>query len=366
MEKMRKGMMSMLVNIRKHLVSNNIAKRVTYNGTNSKKYIVIHETANTRAGADANAHARLQASGNSRQASWHYTVDDKEIVQSFEDNAQCWHAGNKYYNENSIGMEICVNEDGNFKKAVENAAAPTRHLMRKYNIPESRVIQHNAASGKNCPANIRSGKKGITWADFKRMLRENKTETKPQPKQQTVAKQTQSKPVYTGNSIVDYLNSIGVDSSFANRKKLAEKHGIKNYKGTAAQNLQLLRILRDGAKPVGNVKKTSSKSTTTTKKKTIAQMADEIIHGLHGNGHEQRRKSLGIDKATYEKVRAEVNRRLTGKSTIKKPTKSISQMADEVIRGLHGNGHEQRRKSLGIDKATYEKVRAEVNRRLRK
>lgn len=296
----------MTIKIRKHLVSESIAKRVTYNGTNSKKYIVIHETANTRAGANANAHARLQASGNSRAASWHYTVDDKEIVQSFDDNKQCWHAGNRYYNENSIGIEICVNEDGNFKKAVENAAALTRHLMRKYKIPESRVIQHNAASGKNCPANLRNGKKGVTWTDFKRMLQENKTK----PKQQAAAKQTQSKTVYTGNSIVDYLNSIGVDSSFTNRKKLAEKHGIKNYKGTAAQNLQLLRILRDGAKPVGKVKKTSSKSTTTTKKKTIAQMADEIIRGLHGNGHEQRRKSLGIDKATYEKVRAEVNRRL--------------------------------------------------------
>lgn len=354
----------MTIKIRKHLVSESIAKRVTYSGTNTKKYIVIHETANTRAGANANAHARLQASGNSRQASWHYQVDDKEIVQSFSDDAQCWHAGNKYYNQNSIGIEICVNEDGNFKKAVDNAVKLTKYLMDKYNISVDNVIQHNKASGKNCPANLRNGKKGITWTDFKRMLRENKTETKP--KKQTATKQTQSKAVYTGNSIVDYLNSIGVDSSFTNRKKLAEKHGIKNYTGTATQNLQLLRILRDGAKPIGSVKKTSNKAATSTKKKSIAQMADEIIRGIHGSGHEQRRKSLGIDKATYEKVRAEVNRRLTGKSTIKKPTKSISQMADEVIRGLHGNGHEQRRKSLGIDKATYEKVRQEVNRRLRK
>jgi len=354
----------MTIKIRKHLVSESIAKRVTYPGTNSKKYIVIHETDNTKKGANANAHGLLQARGNSRKASWHYTVDDKEIVQSFSDNVQCWHAGNEYYNKNSIGIEICVNSDGNFKKAVENAVKLTKHLMDKYNIPASNVIQHNQASGKNCPRYLRSGEKGVTWTDFERMIRENKTETKP--KQQAAAKQTQSKAVYTGNSIVDYLNSIGVDSSFANRKKLAKKHGIKNYTGTATQNLQLLRILRDGAKPVGSVKKTSSKAATSTKKKTIAQMADEIIRGLHGNGHEQRRKSLGIDKATYEKVRAEVNRRLTGKSTIKKPTKSISQMATEVIQGKHGNGHEQRRKSLGIDKATYEKVRAEVNRRLRK
>ena len=44
--------------------------------------------------------------------------------------------------------------------------------------------------------------------------------------------------------------------------------------------------------------------------------------------------------------------------------KSISQMASEVIAGKHGNGHAARRKSLGVSPAVYEKVRAEVNRRV--
>jgi N-acetylmuramoyl-L-alanine amidase len=58
-------------------------------------YITIHETDNTSAGADAEAHAKLQASGNSRTASWHYTVDDKEIWQSVPDDEVAWHAGKK-------------------------------------------------------------------------------------------------------------------------------------------------------------------------------------------------------------------------------------------------------------------------------
>lgn len=290
----------MTVKIRKHLVSESIAKRVTYNGTNSKKYIVIHETANTRAGANANAHARLQASGNSRAASWHYQVDDKEIVQSFSDNARCWHSGNRYYNENGIGIEICVNEDSDFKKAVDNAAKLVNYLMNKYNIPSSNVIQHHTTSGKNCPRFLRSGEKGVTWNDFKAKLTKSSNSAN-KPKNTSTVKKTTS--AYKGNSLVDYLKSIGVDSSFSNRRKLAQKHGIKFYVGTASQNLQLLNILRNEA--------TSSKKVTTTKTtKSITQMADEVIRGLHGNGHEQRRKSLGIDKATYEKVRAEVNRRL--------------------------------------------------------
>jgi len=50
--------------------------------------------------------------------------------------------------------------------------------------------------------------------------------------------------VYRGISIVDYLKSIRVDSSFANRKKIAAANGIVNYTGTASQNTQLLRKLR--------------------------------------------------------------------------------------------------------------------------
>ncbi|UKL30017.1 N-acetylmuramoyl-L-alanine amidase protein [Bacillus phage PK2] len=50
-------------------------------------------------------------------------------------------------------------------------------------------------------------------------------------------------------SIVTYLNSIGEDASFANREKLAKKYGIAGYRGTAPQNLKLLELMRKGATP---------------------------------------------------------------------------------------------------------------------
>lgn len=46
--------------------------------------------------------------------------------------------------------------------------------------------------------------------------------------------------------IVDWMKQNGQDSSYANRKKLAEQHGISGYTGTAAQNTQLLNQLRSG------------------------------------------------------------------------------------------------------------------------
>lgn len=47
-------------------------------------------------------------------------------------------------------------------------------------------------------------------------------------------------------SIVDYLNSQKKDSSFGNRKKLAEQYGISGYTGSAAQNTNLLKALQGG------------------------------------------------------------------------------------------------------------------------
>jgi len=48
---------------------------------------------------------------------------------------------------------------------------------------------------------------------------------------------------YTGASVVDYLNSVGQDSSYANRTKLAQQYGISNYVGSGDQNTQLLGLL---------------------------------------------------------------------------------------------------------------------------
>ena len=51
---------------------------------------------------------------------------------------------------------------------------------------------------------------------------------------------------YKGLSFVDALKSIGVDSSFENRKRIARANGIGNYKGSALQNMKLLNMLKNG------------------------------------------------------------------------------------------------------------------------
>lgn len=164
-----------MVKIRQALSKNNNH----FWGTNPLKYITIHETANTNRGANAEMHRRYIDNGSS--ATWHYTVDDKEAVQHYLDTRQCWHAGdgNGRGNTQSIGIEICVNSDGNFNKTIDNAVELVKQLMAKYNVPLSNVVQHNHWSGKDCPRNLRHGTKGINWNQFKTKLSTTKPQSKP-------------------------------------------------------------------------------------------------------------------------------------------------------------------------------------------
>ncbi|CAM3679430.1 hypothetical protein GCM10009865_47710 [Aeromicrobium ponti] len=130
-------------------------KKVTFKM--NPEYITIHETANTAKGANDLAHAKLQANGNSRQASWHLQVDEDSCYQSLPFDEAGMHAGDGTFgdgNRKSIGIEICVNSDGNFEKSVQNAAIITAQLMKQFNIPIQKVVPHKHWSGKNCPTNL--------------------------------------------------------------------------------------------------------------------------------------------------------------------------------------------------------------------
>lgn len=119
-----------------------------------------------------------------------------------------------------------------------------------------------------------------------------------------------------------------------------------------------LSLVREKAVALLSGKPNKKPTPPKTSGKSISQLADEVLRGDHGNG-DARKKSLG---SNYEKVQAEVNKRLYGTSKpAAKPSKSVAQLAKEVIDGKHGNGA-ARAKSLG---ARYNEVQAEVNRILK-
>ncbi|EAE2905586.1 M15 family peptidase, partial [Listeria monocytogenes] len=83
-----------------------------------------------------------------------------------------------------------------------------------------------------------------------------------------------SKPSANTNTnslgLVDYMNMNKLDSSFANRKKLATSYGIKNYSGTASQNTTLLAKLKAG-KPHTPASKNTYYTENPGKIKTLVQ-----------------------------------------------------------------------------------------------
>ncbi len=127
-------------------------------------YLTIHETANPSKGANANMHARYVkgADARFRKVSWHFTVDDTEIIQHLPLNEIGWHAGASG-NIKSIGIELCVNRDGNFAKTKQHAQWLIQKLMNELNIPIERVVTHMYWTGKKCPANLLS-----TFETFKK------------------------------------------------------------------------------------------------------------------------------------------------------------------------------------------------------
>ena len=148
-------------------------KLIKYNFSSRKgtsiKYIVIHDTGNTSNGADANAHFSFFNSAD-RQSSAHYFVDDSQILRVIKESDKAWHCGDghgKYgiTNENSIGIEICINTDGNFKIAFDTAAQLTAELLKKYNLSMDRVVRHYDASRKVCPNIMHKDNWGL-WHDY--------------------------------------------------------------------------------------------------------------------------------------------------------------------------------------------------------
>lgn len=113
--------------------------------------IVVHNTAN-----DATARNEIAyMTNNNYETSFHYAVDDKEIVQGLPLDRNGWHSsdGNGKGNREGIAIEICYSKSGGdrFIKAEENAVDLIVYLLKKYNWGIDRVTKHQDYCDKYCP-----------------------------------------------------------------------------------------------------------------------------------------------------------------------------------------------------------------------
>lgn len=123
-----------------------------------------------------------------------------------------------------------------------NAYGKHLHLeiQNKDNIKENPIVtlkENSTSSTKN--NNQKNVQKNIT--NIQTNTSKNKNHTNP-----TSNNNFLSAKEYHHGSIVDALKSIGINSSYNYRKKLAIKNGITNYKGSYFQNIKMLNLLKQG------------------------------------------------------------------------------------------------------------------------
>jgi N-acetyl-anhydromuramyl-L-alanine amidase AmpD len=170
--------------------------------------LVIHWTANEGKGANAVAN-RNYFNKPTTEASAHYIVDDKQIVRCLPENEMAYHVGAKQYkreavaklssypNNCTIGIEMCVNADGNFQETYRRTVELAADILKRYGWGVDRLWRHFDITGKNCPAYFVSDDfarkyTGLTaaqaWAKFKEDVQKNLVTENPQPAQKPVDK----------------------------------------------------------------------------------------------------------------------------------------------------------------------------------
>ena len=118
----------------------------------SAEFIVVHNTAN-----DASAENEVKYMiGNNNKVSFHYAVDDKEVVQGIPEDRNAYHAGdgsNGKGNRKGIAIEICYSKSGGekFEKAEKLASEFIAMKLKEKGWGIDKVKKHQDFSNKYCP-----------------------------------------------------------------------------------------------------------------------------------------------------------------------------------------------------------------------
>jgi len=129
----------------------------------------VHNTAN-----DASARNEIAYMiSNDEYTSYHYAIDDKEVVQGIPEDRNGWHAGDGAGgrgNRKHIGIEICYSLSGGerFISAEERAAKFIAEGLIRRGWGIERVKKHQDFDGKYCPHRTLD----MGWERFLAMIKE--------------------------------------------------------------------------------------------------------------------------------------------------------------------------------------------------
>lgn len=234
--------------------------------------VTIHNTPwiTTAAGTTpAEQYTRATVNGNMKDTRVHYYVDNVCAWQNLPLTLSGWHAadGNGNGNRRTIAIECIMSSAYNDKdkKSEDNCAKLAAALLKKYKLSIDCLYTHNHwYSGKYCPAYILPH-----WDKFKAKV------------QSYLNSGSSAKQLYrVRKTWSDAKSQIGAYSSLENAKKACKAgYSVYDSNGKAVYPL----------------------------KKSVDEIAREVIQGKWGNG-EERKKRLIAAGYDYAEVQKRVNK----------------------------------------------------------
>lgn len=290
------------------LTKNNPNKIAMPTASMNYEGVTIHNTddlANVH--DDAEQYTRATYNGNMNDVRVHYYVDDVCAWQNLPLTLQGWHAadGKGKGNTTTIAIECIMKDSSGTEnaKAEDNCARLAAWLLKQKGLGIDKLYTHTHW------LNVKHGKKGTTdylntaknsykncpvyilphWKEFKAKVKSyldalSKGST-------SSATTTATNDLYrVRKTWKDQKTQIGAFSSLESAKKLADQNA-----GYSVFNSKGIAVYKSKATP--------------TKKKTVTEIAREVIQGKWGNGT-ARKEAITKAGYDYSAVQKEVNRLL--------------------------------------------------------
>lgn len=285
--------------------------------------IVVHNTANDASARNEVAYMQR----NDNEVSFHFAVDDKEVIQGLPLDRNSWNAGdgvNGTGNRQGISIEICYSLSGGpqFDASEKRAAEFIAQLLKERGWSIDKVTKHQDYNGKYCPHRTLD----LGWQRFLDMIQTHMGGG--------------STPAPAPGKDIDTVAREVIAGKWGNGDDRKNRLAAAGYDPNTVQD-RVNEILY-GSAPL----------------KSIDEVAREVINGAWGNGAD-RKNLLTVAGYDPDAVQNKVNEILYG-SAAPAPSKSLDDIAREVYAGDWGNGADRKARlaAAGYD---AEAVQARVN-----
>lgn len=239
----------MAISVRKNLVAaSKYSVKCPY--SMNAKYITFHNTAN-----DASADAEIRYMiGNTSSTSYHFAVDDKEVVQGIPTDRNAFHCGDgdgaNSGNRTSIGVEVCYSKSGGarYKAAEKLAIKFIAQLLKDRGWGVDRVRKHQDWSGKYCPHRVLAEGR---WEEVKAAIAAELKALGGKSSKPAASAPKTSGATYTvkkGDTLSEIAEKTGVSMA-----KLQSYNGIKNANKISVG--QVLKLKGGSSRPSSSGKK---------------------------------------------------------------------------------------------------------------